>query len=188
MNRNQTGVRKGRAAADHAEVADGEWFPGEGGSADDEAFLAELRACADARGLVDATPDDTILHAWEGTLVVLVAAPRLRHRPEQPTLEVIVQFGREPTTLCSGWETYGYLTDSCEPMDLAGVDLEPRALARHAFEWFEAELRRPLECVTWRTWRGERSVVRYADTGAPVWTYIPTRFRDRRPDVIAWLR
>jgi hypothetical protein len=54
-------------------------------------------------------------------------------------------------------------------MDLAGVELSPAALARHAFDWFHTELRRPVERVSWRTWWGERSLVRFADTGMPVW-------------------
>ena len=164
-----------------------EWFPGEGRNADDEAFLSELRACAEDRGLVDATPQDTSLHVWESALVALVAVPRLQEIPAQPTLEIVSDLRRGPDLMC-GWETDGYLTDSCDPLDLTGVEPTPRALARHAFGWFEAELRRPVERVTWRTWRGERSLVRYADTREPVWGHLSRRLRDRHPVSVVRLR
>ncbi|WP_448626331.1 hypothetical protein [Geodermatophilus sp. URMC 64] len=70
------------------------WFPGEGRNEDDEAFLAELRACADARGLVDATPADSTLFTWEYVLVLLVEVPGLQGIPAKPTLEVVVDVQR----------------------------------------------------------------------------------------------
>ena len=164
-----------------------EWFPGKGRHAEDEAFLAELRACADARGLVDATPDDTTLYVWEYALVVLVAVPRLQNGPEQPALEVVYDPRRGSELMC-GWETYNHLADSYDPMDLAGVERTPGALARHAFGWFEAELRRPIEKATWRAWWGDRSLVRYADTREPVWGRLPKRLSGRSPDRAARLR
>jgi hypothetical protein len=125
-----------------------ESFPGNGRDEDDEAFLAELRACAEARGLVDATPKDTLLLVWESALVALVEVSRLQDIPAKPTLEVVSDIRRSPE-LWSGWETYGYLTDADEKMDLTEVELTPRALARHAFGWFQAQLRRPVEQHGW---------------------------------------
>jgi hypothetical protein len=158
-----------------------DWFPGKAWDAESEEFLTGLRARAGTQGLVDATPDDTTLHAWGSTLVVLVAAPGLQDHPAKPTLEVVCELSRGTDLVC-GWETFGYLTDDYDPMDMAGADLTPKGLGFHAFDWFEAELRRPLERATWRTWRGERSVVRYADTEVPVWGHVPKRLRNRPPD------
>jgi hypothetical protein len=165
-----------------------EWFPGEGQSQDEKAFLAELRRLAGTDGLVDAHPEDTTLHVWDGALVVLVEPPGLRNCPLKPTLEVVVHLG--PTMfLASGWETNGYLADACDPMDLEGVERSSRALARHTYDWFAEELRRPLERATWRSrWGGTFSLVRYADTGEPVWGHLSRRRRNRPPDEVVRLR
>jgi hypothetical protein len=86
-----------------------------------------------------------------------------------------------------GCETYGYLADATEEMDLAGVESAPRALGRHAFDWLDGQLRRPVERATWKTWRGARSV-RLADTGEPVWGHLARRLRDRQPDSVVLVR
>ncbi len=164
------------------------WFPGEGRSRDEEVFLGELRRLAGTDGLVDAVPEDTTLHVWDGTLVVLVDPPGLRNNPMEPTLEVVVHLGPNPI-LASGWETNGYLADACDPMDLHAVERSPHAFARLAYDWLDAELRRPLEQATWRSrWGGTVSVVRYADTGEPVWGHLGRRQRNRPPDQVARLR
>ena len=166
-----------------------EWFPGAAWDEDGEVFLAELRRRVDARGLVDVRPEDTTVHAWsEGLVIVLIEAPGLLRTEEKPTLEVVARYGGDDPWLMTGWETHGHLTDSCDPMDLAGVEATPRALARRAFDWFEAELRRPLERAHWRSWRGGSTVVRYADTGEPVWSTVSRRRRRRQPDRVVRLR
>ena len=166
-----------------------EWFPGGACDSDGEVFLAELRRRAGARGLVDARPEDTTLHAWsEGMVIVLIDAPGLHGTEEKPTLEVVARYGGVDPCLMSGWETYGYLADSCDPLDLGGMELTPRSLARRTFDWFEGELRRPLERAHWRTWRGESTVVRYVDTGEPVWGHISRRRRRRGPERVVRLR
>ena len=166
-----------------------EWFPGEAGDADGEAFLAELRRRVGARGLVDARPEDTTLHAWsEGMVIVLIDVPGLQGTEEKPVLEVLARYGADDPGLMTGWETHGYLTDSYDPLDLGGVEATPQALARRAFDWFESELRRPLETAYWRTWRGESSVVRSADTGEPVWGHVSRQRRRRGPDRVVRLR
>ena len=159
-----------------------EWFPGEAWDAAGEEFLAELRRCADVHGLVDATPEDTTPYAWgEGQSIVTIDAPKLRDTPEKPTLEVVATYDCREPGLMSGWETQGYLADSCDPMTLGGAELTAPVLARHAFDWFQSELCRPLERAAWRTWwGGESTLVRYADTLEPVWGYLPRRRRDRR--------
>ena len=165
-----------------------DWFPGDGRNDEEQAFLTELRSLATTNGLVDATPADTTLHVWEGTLVVLVDPPRLRSCPMEPTLEVVVHLGPTPF-LASGWETNGYLADACDPMDLHEVERSPHAFARVAYDWLDAELRRPLEEATWRSrWGGTVSLVRYADTGEPVWGHLSRRQRNRPPDEVTRLR
>ena len=140
--------------------------------------------CAEARGLIDATPDDTRLHVWENALVALIAVPGLQETPAQPVLEVVFR----KRGLMAGVETYNHLVDAYEEMDLAGVELTPRGLARHAFAWFRSELEGSIERATWRTWRGERSVLRYADTEQPIWGHAPRKFRNRPPDRTERLR
>lgn len=124
------------------------WFPGESGNPAHAAFLAALGTCAQERGLLDASPDHTTLHVWGDVLVVLVAVPGLADLPARPTLEVVSRFGPVPD-LMSGWETDGYLADAYEAMDLSGVGTTPAGLAHHAFGWFEAQLRRPVERHEW---------------------------------------
>ena len=103
-----------------------EWFPGAAWDEDGEVFLAELRRRVDARGLVDVRPEDTTLHAWsEGLVIVLIEAPGLLRTEEKPTLEVVARYGGDDPWLMTGWETHGHLTDSCDPMDLAGVEPRP---------------------------------------------------------------
>jgi hypothetical protein len=147
-------VRRGDGAGDHAGMT-ADWFPGEGRAEDDASFLAELRACADECGLVDAAAEDTSLHVWDDdVLVLLVAVPGLQEGPVQPTLEVI-SHGPGGRDLSSGSETYGHLADGYDQMDLKGVEPTPRGLARHAFDWFHAQLRRPVEQLEWTSgpWR-----------------------------------
>ena len=165
-----------------------EWFPGKGRDADDEAFLAELRGCAETRGLVDANPEDTTLHVWEHTLIVLVAVPGLQDLTEKPTLEVICDPHSGPPSMMVGCETDGYVADAYEELDLAGAELTPPGLARSAFGWFDAQLRRPMEKAIWRSWWRERCVVRFADTGEPVWERLDHRLRGRPPASVVRLR
>ena len=164
------------------------WFPGEGQSPDEQTFLAEVRRLAATAGLVDATPADTTLHVWDGALVLLVDPPGLRDCPVEPVLEVVAHLGATPL-LGSGWETNGYLADAFEPMDLDGVARKPDALACLAHGWLAAELRRPLERATWRSrWGGASTLVRYADSGQPVWGHLSRRQRNRPPDEVTRLR
>ena len=163
------------------------WFPGKGRTAEDEAFLTALRSAADEHGLVDATPADTTLVTWEDTVVVLVRVPGLQDGDERPTLEVVHELPG-PRLSC-GVETWGHVADSYEPMDLTGVDRTPSALGAHAFEWFTAQLRRPVERAAWRTWRGERSLLRFADDGELIeWDLAAHRRRDQPPDHVVRLR
>lgn len=159
-----------------------QWFPGAGRDAGDETFLGSLRAEVELAGLIDATPDRTALHVWETALVVLVEIPGLQDAEARPTLEVVCDLQRAPTLMC-GCETYGYLVDSYDEMDLAGVARTPAALGRQAHRWFTEQLCRPVEERIWSTWRGERSLVRFADTGEAIWWDSGAwRRRERRPD------
>lgn len=158
------------------------WFPGAGRNAPDEFFLASVRAEVDVVGFADATPEHTSLHVWDTALVLLVEIPGLQDSKASPTLEVICGLQRAPTLMC-GCETYGYLADIYEEMDLSGVERVPSALGRAAAGWFGNQLRRPVEELIWSTWRGERSLVRFADTAETIWWDVGTwRRRDRRPD------
>jgi hypothetical protein len=159
-----------------------QWFPGAGRNAEDEQFLAGLRSGVEVAGLVDVTPDGTTLLVWETALVVLVEIPCLQDAEARPTLEIVWSLEPDPTLMC-GCETYGYVADSYDAMDLAGVERTPSALGRHASGWFAAQLRRPVEELVWSTWRGERSLVRFADDGEPIWWDSGAwRRQERRPD------
>jgi hypothetical protein len=130
-------------------VTASEWFPGEARNEGDAIFLSELRAAAESRGLVDATPRDTCLHYWDDdVLVLLVTVPDLQEGPVKPMLEVI-SHAPGGQDLWSAWETWGHLADSYDQMDLEGVEPTPRGLAGHAFGWFQAQLRRPVEQLEW---------------------------------------
>jgi len=162
------------------------WFPGGGRTEDDEAFLAALRAAADEHGLIDATPAGTGLHPWGHALAVLVPLPGLQRTKAAPTLEVIASLQSGSGLLC-GVETYGHEADSCGDMDLGDVERTPGALGRRAFDWLSGQLRRPVERATWRTWRGERSAVRFADDGELICSDLLRRPR-RPPDRVDPLR
>lgn len=160
------------------------WFPGAGRDAEDESFLASLRAEVGAVGLADATPENTSLHVWDTALVLLVEIPGLQDAEACPTLEVVCNLQRVPTLMC-GCETYGYLAETYDEMDLAGVERLPSALGQQAARWFTDQLRRPVEEIIWFTWRGERSLVRFADTAEPIWWDSGAwRRRNRRPDKV----
>jgi hypothetical protein len=166
-----------------------EWFAGDGRDENEEVFLAELRGCAETHGLLDATPEDTALHVWDGAaLFAVIALPGLQDDAVKPVLEVAARFAGEPGLMC-GVETHGYLADAYDLMDLAGVDRTPRALGRHAFEWFTQQLRRPVERATWTTWLGTRSLIRFVDDGELIsWDVAAHRRRDRVPDRVVRLR
>ena len=156
------------------------WFPGAVFDPADEPFLAALRSWTGSSGLVDASPEHTTLVSWEGAVIALVEMPGLQDSVARPTLEVIWNGGHSYDLMC-GIETYGYLADSYEEMELGGeAELEPEELARHAHDWFVGQLRRPVEQVTWSTWRGERSLVRFADDGEELWSDVWGRRRERR--------
>jgi hypothetical protein len=105
--------------------------------------------CADDRGLVDATSRDTSLHYWDDdVLVLLVTVPGLQEGPVQPMLEVI-SHGPGGQDLWSGWETWGHLADGHESMDLEDAEPTPDGRARHVFDWFHAQPRRPVEQLEW---------------------------------------
>ena len=78
------------------------WFPGAGRTGDEEMFLAELRSCAEGSGLVDASPADTGLLTWNGTLVVTVELPGLRGPRATPTLEVLAHLRGDESSMSSG--------------------------------------------------------------------------------------
>ena len=164
------------------------WFPGVGRTPADEEFLAALRACADEEGLVDAAPADTSVLDWDDALVVLVDLPGLRWTKTEPVLEVIAAF-TSPPHLSAGVEVRGWLTEEADPLDLRRVELTPAALGRHTYEWLTAQLRRPVERANWSTWRGERSLIRFADDGELIESDLAAwRRRDRRPDRVEPLR
>ena len=163
------------------------WFPGAGRTGDEEMFLAELRSCAEGSGLVDASPADTGLLTWNGTLVVTVEMPGLRGPRATPTLEVLAHLRGDESSMSSGCE-YGWLADMDEPMDLTGVERTPAALGRHAFDWFTAQLHRPVELGTWSTWRGARSQARFADDGELIWSDLWWLRPRRRPRDLVRLR
>ena len=163
------------------------WFPGEGRTADDEAFLAALRSAADEHGLVDANPAGTGCAAWDDALVLTVEVPAVQDTKGKPVLEILLTRGAEPE-LRGGVETHGWLTENAEPLDALAGERTPAALGQHAFDWFTTQLRRPVERATWRTRLGERTVVRFADDGEPLWGATPRRLRGRSPHHVVRLR
>ena len=129
-----------------------EWFPGEGRNAEEEAFLAELRALAAQQGLPDVRPDDTTLHASPGDgepLILSFSVPGLPPTKADPTLQVGFSLSWSEPFLAGTWEVYGYLFDLFEDIDIAGVERTPEAFARRAFEWLHEQLRRPVELHEW---------------------------------------
>ena len=162
------------------------WFPGAGRTLDDETFLAALRSAADEHGLVDATPAGTGCAGWDDALVLTVEVPAVQDTRAKPVLEVLLTRGAAPELWC-GVETHGYLTEDADPMDLTGVERTPAAWGRQAFDWFTAQLQRPVERASWRTWRGERSLLRFADDGELIESAFLRR-PTRAPDCVVRLR
>jgi hypothetical protein len=163
------------------------WFPGTGRTEDEEAFLAALRTCAEADGLGDATPADTDLLAWDGVLVLVVELPGVRDLRATPVLEVLVRLSGGEAGMSCGCE-YGHLGEDDEPMDLRGVERSPAALGRHAIDWFTGQLHRPVERATWSTWRGPRSLVRFADDGELIGSDLWRRRPRREPRSLVRVR
>lgn len=163
-----------------AEVAT-RWFRGSGRTDDDETYLAALRAVAVAGGLVDATPVDTALHVWKDALVATVRVPGAVLGRSGTTLQVAVD-PKDPHRMSCGCKTYGYLDDGDAELDLAGVQRTPEGLGHHAGSWLGSQLRRPVEQLSWETWRGVRGFLRFADDGeliASDFTRLPRRPPDR---------
>jgi hypothetical protein len=169
------------------------WFPGAGGTPEAEDFLSELRELAAAWGLADVRAGDTGTAAdrW-GWLVAWVRVPGLPAGPVDPQLQV--GFGRTAVVppLVTTWETDGLLLDSWDDLDLSGFDPSPPGMARRAFQWFDEQLHRPVERLSWRTRRGATtSLWRLADGGEPIWWERAARWRfdhRRPPDDVVLLR
>jgi hypothetical protein len=132
------------------------WFPGEGRDPDDEAFLTELRARASTWGLADVSPEDTFVVEDEwGWLVACVSVPGLDAGDARPELQVgfvLARAGVPP--LVATWETHGHLLGNWDELDLGTRSPTPAGMADRTFAWLDEQLRRPVELVTWRTWRG----------------------------------
>jgi hypothetical protein len=161
------------------------WFPGEGGTPDGEAFLAELRGLAVAWGLADVRAQDTGTAAdrW-GWLVAWTRVPGLR---DGRAVQLQVGLGQTALTppLVAAWETEGLLLDVWDELDLWGFDPSPSGMARRAFGWLDEQLRRPVE---WRAWPARRPWTRspyrawcLADTGELVCPQPRGREPPRRP-------
>jgi hypothetical protein len=133
-----------------------EWFPGAGRNADDEVFLAELRALAESWGLADVRPEATAVrtHRW-GWLVVCARVPRLDAGDADPQLQVGFDLSDSATPpLVATWETDGFLLDSWN--DLSHPSPTPTGMAEAASAWMGEQLRRPVERRTWETRRLRR--------------------------------
>jgi hypothetical protein len=91
---------------------------------------------------------------------------------------------RRSPDLMVGWETHGYLADSYQALDVSGVEPTPQGLAHRAFEWFDEQLRRPVERATWMRWRGEASVLWLPDTGEVIDWQRLSRIPERPPRIV----
>jgi hypothetical protein len=150
---------------DHVAVPAG-WFPGAGRSGEDEAFLAELRLLASSSGLVDVEAGQTHVIRLPALLVLQVQPPGLPTSGPAPLLEVGFDLSETQPYLVGGWETWAYVLDDAEEIDVADAEPTAPALAARAHRWFVEQLSRPVERATWRTLVGPpRSHYRLADTG-----------------------
>jgi hypothetical protein len=149
-------------------VTTSEWFPGEGRNAEEDTFLAEFRLLAEAGGLVDLRPEDTEVIALGAfrPLVLCARVPRLPVEPARPTLQVGFEWhSDDPPFLVGTWESWGYLLDQFEDIDISEVEPTPGQLSRRAFEWMASQLRRPVEQRTWQRHFGRQSMEwRLSDT------------------------
>jgi hypothetical protein len=186
-------VRRDDRAADHAAVTDSEWFPCEGRTADDQAFLTELRRLVARSGLADVRPEGTgtTVHTW-GWLVAWARVPGLEAGDADPQLQV--GFGRSDglvPPLVATWETHGFLLGNWDELVAAGRAGPPVAVAGQAFDWLSRQVRRPVELATWN--RRRRKAVRLwrlADTGELITgDHAGFRLAERRPpDLVVRLR
>jgi hypothetical protein len=171
----------------------GEWFPGADGTPEAEVFLSELRGLAGAWGLADVRAGDTgtASDRW-GWLVAWVRVPVLPAGSADPQLQVGFGLTALVPPLVATWETDGLLLNSWEDLDLTGLDASPTGRGRRAFTWFDEQLRRPVERLSWRTRRGATtSLWRLADSGELIWWEWSARRRfdhRRPPDDVVLLR
>lgn len=151
-----------------------EWFPGEGRNADDEAFLARLRARAADDGLVDAERESSWAGDAGGILAVCVRAPGLPMDGPAPMLQVGLDLGdpERGALLLGAWETWDYVLDVPRVIAIDDVPHTPEGLADRAYEWLHAQLSRPVERREWKAFLGRpRSQWRFADDGEVIcWT------------------
>jgi hypothetical protein len=143
-----------------------EWFPGGGRNPDDEAFLVEMRALADRSGLVDVDPEATAVIRLPDVLALQVQPPGLPTSGPAPMLRLGFDLSDEDAFLVGGWETWAYVLDDADDIDVAGIEHTAPALAVRAHRWFVEQLSRPVERATWRSLIGPpRCHYRLADTG-----------------------
>jgi hypothetical protein len=136
-----------------AGVTTAEWFPGEGRRADDEAFLARLRSRAGAEGLVDVVPESTWALEASGITAACVRPPGLPVGRPAPVLQVGLARPARERILLGAWETWGYVLDLPEIIDITHVSPTPEGLADRAFRWLVEQLGRPVERLEWTSGR-----------------------------------
>ena len=126
-----------------------DWFPGEGRHADDEAFLARLRARAAAAGVGDAE----VGSSWAGDAGGLVAAcVRVPGAPVEgvaPDLQVGLARDTTGWVLLGQWALSDHVLDLPETIDIDHVPRTPEGLADRAFDWLVGQLARPVERLEW---------------------------------------
>ena len=175
--------RRTDGSGDHAAVTASEWFPGEGRNAEEEEFLAQLRAQAVARGLADVLPPATHSHAWTDVpLVVCAMVPGMSDGDGDVALQVGWAAAEPAGPLFVGeWNgEHDYLIDGWDRVDIhvPGTEATPARMADLAYEWLVEQLRHPVVRLDWDSGTGSpRSEWYFADSGRRLWD---DGFRRRR--------
>jgi hypothetical protein len=107
-------------------------------------------------------------------------------------LELQIGFGpSESDLLVATWDSPDWFLDQW--IELADFESSPEGMARRAHAWMTEQLARPIERLTWRTWRRNSiSLWRFSDSGQPFWwDHLSARSRFDRglaPDSVDQLR